>query len=105
MNGLTVMLIAFVALGFGYFIYSKWLEKTWGIDPKQPTPAVKNAGGDYAPASKWTVAAHQFTSITGAGPDYCRHVWLASRAALDADRRRVFRRRSGFCIHVCVCQK
>ena len=68
MNGLTVMLIAFVALGFGYFIYSKWLEKTWGIDPKQPTPAVKNAGGDYAPASKWTVAAHQFTSITGAGP-------------------------------------
>ena len=54
MNGLTVMLIAFVALGFGYFIYSKWLEKTWGIDPKQPTPAVKNAGGDYAPASKWT---------------------------------------------------
>ena len=52
MNGLTVMLIAFVALGFGYFIYSKWLEKTWGIDPKQPTPAVKNAGGDYAPASK-----------------------------------------------------
>ena len=41
MNGLTVMLIAFVALGFGYFIYSKWLEKTWGIDPKQPTPAVK----------------------------------------------------------------
>ncbi len=68
MNGLTVMLIAFAALGFGYFVYSKWLEKMWGVDPKNPTPAVRNPGGDFAPASKWTVAAHQFTSITGAGP-------------------------------------
>ena len=68
MNGLTVMLIAFVALGLGYFGYSRWLEKTWGIDPNRKTPAEEKAGGDYAPASKWTVAAHQFTSITGAGP-------------------------------------
>ncbi|MDL2060407.1 carbon starvation protein A [Mesosutterella sp. AGMB02718] len=68
MNGVTVMLIAFAALGFGYFVYSKWLEKVWGIDPKALTPAVRNKGGDFAPASKWTVAAHQFTSITGAGP-------------------------------------
>ena len=68
MNGLAVMLIAFVALGFGYFVYSRWLEKVWGIDPSRKTPAVEKAGGDFAPASKWTVAAHQFTSITGAGP-------------------------------------
>lgn len=68
MNGLTVMLIAFAALAAGYFGYSKWLEKTWGIDPSRKTPATEGTGGDYAPASKWTVAAHQFTSITGAGP-------------------------------------
>ena len=68
MNGLTVMLIALVALGCGYFGYARWLEKTWGVDPNRPTPAVENQGGDYAPANKWTVFAHQFTSITGAGP-------------------------------------
>lgn len=68
MNGLTIMLIALVALAAGYFGYARWLEKTWGIDPNRPTPAVENKGGDYAPANKWTVFAHQFTSITGAGP-------------------------------------
>ena len=68
MNGLTVMLITLVALACGYFGYARWLEKTWGVDPNKPTPAVENQGGDYAPASKWTVFAHQFTSITGAGP-------------------------------------
>ncbi len=63
------MLIAIVVLAFGYFGYAKWLEKTWGIDLKRPTPAVsKNDGKDFSPASRWTVFAHQFTSITGAGP-------------------------------------
>ena len=70
MNGLTVMLITLAALACGYFGYAKWLERTWGVDPNRPTPAVEKqaAGGDYAPASRWTVFAHQFTSITGAGP-------------------------------------
>lgn len=63
------MLIAIVVLAIGYFGYAKWLEKTWGIDLKRPTPAVeKNDGKDFSPASRWTVFAHQFTSITGAGP-------------------------------------
>lgn len=63
------MLIAIVVLSVGYFGYAKWLEKTWGIDLKRPTPAVsKNDGKDFSPASRWTVFAHQFTSITGAGP-------------------------------------
>ncbi len=63
------MLIAIVVLAFGYFGYAKWLEKTWGIDLNRPTPAVsKNDGKDFSPASRWTVFAHQFTSITGAGP-------------------------------------
>lgn len=69
MTGLEVMLIAIVVLAIGYFVYAKWLEKTWGIDLKRPTPAVeKNDGKDFSPASRWTVFAHQFTSITGAGP-------------------------------------
>lgn len=69
MTGLEVMLIAIVVLAIGYFGYAKWLERTWGIDLKRPTPAVeKNDGKDFSPASRWTVFAHQFTSITGAGP-------------------------------------
>lgn len=69
MTGLEVMLIAVVALAFGYFGYARWLEKVWGIDPSRPTPAVqKNDGKDFSPANRWTVFAHQFTSITGAGP-------------------------------------
>ncbi len=69
MTGLEVMLIAIVVLAIGYFGYAKWLEKIWGIDLKRPTPAVeKNDGKDFSPASRWTVFAHQFTSITGAGP-------------------------------------
>lgn len=69
MTGLELMLIAIVVLAIGYFGYAKWLEKTWGIDLKRPTPAVeKNDGKDFSPASRWTVFAHQFTSITGAGP-------------------------------------
>lgn len=69
MTGLGIMMIAIVALAVGYFGYARWLEKTWGIDPNRPTPAVeKNDGKDYSPASRWTVFAHQFTSITGAGP-------------------------------------
>ncbi len=69
MNGLTIMVFAIVVFALGYFFYGRWLEKTWGIDENAPTPAVaKNDGKDFAPASRLTVFAHQFTSITGAGP-------------------------------------
>lgn len=68
MTGLSMMLIVAAVLCVGYFGYAKWLERVWGIDPKRPTPATQLKGGDYAPASRWTVFAHQFTSITGAGP-------------------------------------
>ncbi len=68
MTGLQILLIAVVVLALGYFGYGRWLERTWGIDPSRPTPAVENSGGDFAPASRWTAFAHQFTSITGAGP-------------------------------------
>ena len=47
MTGLGIMMIAIVALAVGYFGYARWLEKTWGIDPNRPTPAVeKNDGKD-----------------------------------------------------------
>ena len=52
-----------------YFGYGRWLVRTWGIDENARTPAVRYEDGqDFSPASKMTVFAHQFSSITGAGP-------------------------------------
>ena len=69
MNGLTIVGLAIVVLGTAYLGYGRWLVRKWGIDPKAKTPAVKYEDGqDFAPASRFTVFAHQFSSITGAGP-------------------------------------
>ena len=69
MNGLTILAFAIVVLFLGYRVYARWLERTWGIDPNAKTPAqLLNDGKDYTPTNKWSVFAHQFTSITGAGP-------------------------------------
>lgn len=69
MNGLTILLVAALALLCGYLVYGRWLAKKWGVDPKAETPAYKyNDGKDFVPSSKLTVFAHQFSSIAGAGP-------------------------------------
>lgn len=69
MTGLTLLGIALVVCACGYFIYGRWLARMWGIDPQAKTPAhVFEDGNDYVPSSKFTVFAHQFSSITGAGP-------------------------------------
>ena len=69
MNTLVIVLIAAVCLIAAYALYGRWLAKKWGIDPKAETPAVvHNDGQDYVPTDGWTVFAHQFSSIAGAGP-------------------------------------
>ena len=69
MNGLMLVGLAIVVFVAAYLGYGRWLVKTWGIDPKAKTPAVAlEDGQDYAPASRFTVFSHQFSSITGAGP-------------------------------------
>ena len=69
MNGLTLVVISLVVLIAAYLLYGRWLVKTWGIDETARTPAYRfEDGQDFAPASRFTVFAHQFTSITGAGP-------------------------------------
>lgn len=66
---MTLLGIALVVCACGYFIYGRWLARMWGIDPQAKTPAhVFEDGNDYVPSSKFTVFAHQFSSITGAGP-------------------------------------
>ena len=69
MNSLVILLIAAVCLSGGYLFYGRYLAKKWGISEHAKTPAVKNEDGvDYVPSSKFTVFAHQFSSIAGAGP-------------------------------------
>ena len=69
MNGLVIVLISIVALGAGYLFYGRWLAKKWGLDEKAKTPAYQfEDGEDYVPSSQFTVFAHQFSSIAGAGP-------------------------------------
>lgn len=69
MNGLTIVAISIVIFFCAYIFYGRWLVKTWGIDPSAKTPAYRFENGhDFEPASKFTVFAHQFSSITGAGP-------------------------------------
>ena len=69
MNTLVIVLIAAVCLLGAYTFYGRWLANKWGIDPKAKTPAVIHEDGrDYVPTNGWTVFAHQFSSIAGAGP-------------------------------------
>lgn len=69
MNTLVIVLIAAVCLLAGYVFYGRWLAKKWGIDPTAKTPAYTHEDGeDYVPTDGWTVFAHQFSSIAGAGP-------------------------------------
>lgn len=69
MNGLVIVGMALVVFACAYFLYGRWLVRTWGIDPAAKTPAVAfEDGQDFSPASRFTVFSHQFSSITGAGP-------------------------------------
>ena len=69
MNGLMVVGFAIVFFTAAYMVYGRWLVKTWGIDVNANTPAHEfEDGKDYSPASRFTVFANQFSSITGAGP-------------------------------------
>jgi carbon starvation protein len=69
MNTLVIVLLAAAFLAAGYVFYGRRIAGSWGIDPDAKTPAVeKNDGQDYVPTNGWTVFAHQFSSIAGAGP-------------------------------------
>ena len=106
MNTLVIVLIAAVCLIAAYALYGRWLAKKWGIDPKAKTPAVvHNDGQDYVPTDGWTVFAHQFSSIAGAGPghrcDPGGGVWLAAGPSVDHPGGHLFWSRYGLWGAVC----
>lgn len=62
----TLCLLALVA---AYFIYGKFIERVFGIDPSRQTPAyTKRDGVDYIPMPTWKIFMIQFLNIAGLGP-------------------------------------
>lgn len=69
MNGLLLLIISAAVLVLAYFLYGRFLAKTWGIDPSRKTPAHELEDGmEYVPTSPAVVFGHEFASIAGAGP-------------------------------------
>lgn len=69
MNGVTLLSIASACFLAGYFLYSRFLGRILGLDPKRPTPAVAQRDGvDYIPAHPTVLFGHHFAAIAGAGP-------------------------------------
>lgn len=61
--------IALLVLIGGYFVYGKFVEKMFGVDPSRKTPAfTKQDGVDYIPMPTWKVFMIQFLNIAGLGP-------------------------------------
>ena len=61
--------IALLVLIGGYFVYGKFVEKVFGLDPSRKTPAfTKQDGVDYIPMPTWKVFMIQFLNIAGLGP-------------------------------------
>lgn len=66
---MITFLASVILLFAGYFIYSKILEKIFGIDSMRETPALKLRDNvDYVPLPWWRVFLIQFLNITGLGP-------------------------------------
>ena len=62
-------LLSIVALLLGYFFYSKFVEKVFGIEENRPTPASSMADGvDFVEMDWKRVFLIQFLNIAGLGP-------------------------------------
>lgn len=66
---MILFFVSILLLLLGYFVYSKVVEKIWGIDPNRPTPAIKYADGvDFVKMPLWRIFLIQFLNIAGLGP-------------------------------------
>ena len=69
MNGLHLLIVSVVVLILAYFLYGRFLARTWGIDPSKKTPAYEFEDGvEYVPTSPAVAFGYEFASIAGAGP-------------------------------------
>lgn len=66
---MITFIIALLFLLFGYFFYSRLIEKIFGVNPNRPTPAeTMNDGVDFLPLPVWKSFLIQFLNIAGLGP-------------------------------------
>ncbi|MCA1053599.1 carbon starvation protein A [Rossellomorea aquimaris] len=66
---MLTFLASVVILLAGYLIYSKVVERIFGIDDRNETPAYsKEDGMDYMPMSWWKASLVQLLNIAGLGP-------------------------------------
>ena len=69
MNVLFFLLVAIGAYVLASIFYARYIARSMGEDPGNPTPArIINDGRDYVPTKRYIVFAHHFSSIAGAGP-------------------------------------
>lgn len=66
---MITFLLCIAALVTGYFVYGRFIERFFGVDPSIPTPASSMEDGvDYKPMPTWKVFVIQFLNIAGLGP-------------------------------------
>ncbi|MCU4155584.1 carbon starvation protein A [Carboxylicivirga sp. A043] len=60
---------AILALILGFVFYGRFMERFFGADDSNPTPAIKQDDGvDFSPMPTWKVFTIQFLNIAGLGP-------------------------------------
>ena len=66
---MITLAICTIVLLLGYFFYSRYIEKVFGVDANRSTPAnTMTDGVDYIPLPWWRVFLIQFLNIAGLGP-------------------------------------
>lgn len=69
MFGLTVFILCALALACGYFLYGRFAERVYGLNPHFRMPCVVRPDGvDYVPLPTWKVFLIQLLNIAGLGP-------------------------------------
>ncbi len=62
-------ILAVIGLILGYFLYGKFVERIFGVNPQNETPAYTMQDGvDYIPMPWWKAFLIQFLNIAGLGP-------------------------------------
>ncbi len=66
---MITLIISTLLLIFGYQVYSRYLERVFGVDGSRKTPALTMPDGvDYLPLPWWKAFLIQFLNIAGLGP-------------------------------------
>ena len=66
---MITFIISISVLVAAYFIYGRYVEKKFGVDPNRETPAYsKNDGVDFVPLKPGKIFLIQFLNIAGLGP-------------------------------------